>query len=310
MRFVALLCAVAMSCGPNSGPNSPVKLATLSAPSGPGGIVATGAIALDETHVYWTEVGSGGADGALFRVKKTGGDAEPLATGLTEPRQLAVNDTHVYWAERYVFRRVAKTGGTPEPANAAFSTTSLRHLVLDGEQLFVASSSRVMTFDLTVGTSSERELARGLNDVDGLVVTPTHVLWLEKDSMGNVSRRARDGSGVVELVVDDIPEGSSLVRDGETLWWAQKATSKRALVSAPLAGGPSMERAQFPNGAIAVAADGDVFVGIPYELHRVPRSGEPVLVAKTEFISAVVSDRQSVFFATEGSVATINRVTR
>lgn len=302
--------AVVMACGPStSGPGQPVKLASFTAPAGYGGIIAPGGLVVDDTHVYWTEVGSGGSDGLLFRIKKSGGEAEQLASGLDEPRHLVINDTHAYWTERDGWWRIAKTGGAVESAGVVLSTNFLREVRIDGEQLFVAYDSRVLQIDLAAPLAPV-ELARSLDDVGGLVVTPTHVSWLEKKPSGNLSRRARDASGAIELLVDAIPGGKALARDGETLWWAQTSGTKQVVVSAPLTGGPSTERGQFDSGAITIAADGEVFVGNVYKLLRIPPTGPAVLVADTDFISAMTLDRQNVFFATEGAPAGLFRVAR
>ena len=43
---------------------------------------------------------------------------------------------------------------------------------------------------------------------------------------------------------------------------------------------------------------------------RIPPTGPAVLVADTDFISAMTLDRQNVFFATEGAPAGLFRVAR
>jgi hypothetical protein len=47
-----------------------------------------------------------------------------------------------------------------------------------------------------------------------------------------------------------------------------------------------------------------------WQRSRIPPTGPAVLVADTDFISAMTLDRQNVFFATEGAPAGLFRVAR
>lgn len=52
-------------------------------------------IALDTTHVYWVDRGSG----LIRRAPKGGGTAETLASGQSSPFAIAVNSRAVYWLD-------------------------------------------------------------------------------------------------------------------------------------------------------------------------------------------------------------------
>lgn len=69
-------------------------------------------IALDADYVYWTDASLG----AVFRVPKSGGASEPLASGQDTPVQIAVDDAFVYWTDTSDLglgsvMRVNKSGG-------------------------------------------------------------------------------------------------------------------------------------------------------------------------------------------------------
>ena len=52
------------------------------------------AIAIDATHVYAAD----GAGGTIFRIPKTGGTPEVLATGQPYPFDIVVDNDAVYWS--------------------------------------------------------------------------------------------------------------------------------------------------------------------------------------------------------------------
>jgi hypothetical protein len=61
------------------------------------------AMALDDTSVYWTALGSGcpASDGTVVRAPKDGSSAPVvLASGLASPQGIAVDGANVYWAEQ------------------------------------------------------------------------------------------------------------------------------------------------------------------------------------------------------------------
>ncbi len=59
-------------------------------------------IAIDATHVFWTEYGSLSDSGKVRQASKVDGSgAIDLATGLAEPKGIAVDATHVYWIDSF-----------------------------------------------------------------------------------------------------------------------------------------------------------------------------------------------------------------
>ena len=68
-------------------------------------------VAVDDTHVYWTDETAG----TVMRVSKAGGSAVELAAGQAAPQALIVSAGTVYWLNRDAgtLSSVATTGGTP-----------------------------------------------------------------------------------------------------------------------------------------------------------------------------------------------------
>lgn len=76
------------------------------------------AIAVDDAHVYWTDLETG----TLQRVAVDGGPTELLASGLGDPMALALDDDDVYLTSDTYVLRIAKR------ANAATTTSSLSRI--------------------------------------------------------------------------------------------------------------------------------------------------------------------------------------
>jgi len=71
-------------------------------------------IAVDSTHVYWTE--GYGSDRRVMKVPRSGGGAvSVLASGQEYPSGLAIDQTHAYWIEegRRRVMKVPLSGGLP-----------------------------------------------------------------------------------------------------------------------------------------------------------------------------------------------------
>lgn len=73
-------------------------------------------LAVDKTHVYWTDR----LDGTVRRVARDGGAVEVLATGQDGPDLIVVDEWHVYWLTASgAVQMVNKQGGDPGYAGRA-----------------------------------------------------------------------------------------------------------------------------------------------------------------------------------------------
>jgi len=70
-------------------------------------------MAMDATTLYWTQLGVGAGNGAVRKVRKSGGDPVLLAKNQVVPQGLAVDDAFVYWVnygptQNGTVRKIAK----------------------------------------------------------------------------------------------------------------------------------------------------------------------------------------------------------
>lgn len=297
MRLAGVSLAVVFAaCGPASIiPSKPVELARTS-------LVNGAFLTQDDTWLYWTDPGERlSMSGSLHRLKKSGGEAEQLASGLDDPTHIAVDGSFIYWVERYGLRRMPLGAGTPQSL-VADGASQARQMLVAGTKLIIADSSHVYSHDLTSSSQSlpSVELARLLDSVSGLTVTSTHVVWVDSQSSGgSIGRRALDASDTQAVLFADIPNGGVIVSDRDTLWWAQ-SRGDQVFSAAP--GEQPVERGTFEGGSVRLAADGDVFVSDVFKLYLIRKgSNTPVLVAETDhLINSMVIDARSLYFATEG----------
>lgn len=142
-------------------------------------------VAVDATHVYWTEYTSGDA---VRRVPLDGGAPQRLALGLGAGG-IAVDATHVYWAENHrlagsgIFvRRVPKGGGVVQTLYADSGTTAVESpqpLVIDDTYVYWvfpgASDGAIMKVPKDGGAAVT--LAAPTWFPYGLAINKTHVYW-------------------------------------------------------------------------------------------------------------------------------------
>jgi hypothetical protein len=185
------------------------------------GVGATG-VAIDATHVYWTNRGTNGLlDGTVARALKNGTGAEVLASSLDSPFIITLDATHAYWTSRATgsVSRVPKTGGSPQ----------------------------------LLATGKGDESINGW----GIVVTAGTVFWRD----GELFRRVPAAGGAASDVATDQPIARFLTLFGSNLYWGsgpQQAAQLWTLdASAPAGTLPTPITGDSLPGHHGVAADDD-----------------------------------------------------
>lgn len=169
------------------------------------GNTKTTSLAVDGTHVYWTEGAVGG--GALRRVLKIGGSDDTLVSGsvLDNPYGIAVDDTHVYWTElgSGKARRIAKDGSGSifdyVPVQPSYQAGSI---AVNSTHVFWSDTTgspdgRIRRVPKTGGTVED--MALGLFGPGGIQLSPTHIYW--QDNAG-IWRLPLEAEGIaVDLTI-------------------------------------------------------------------------------------------------------------
>ena len=176
-------------------------------------------IAVDATHVYWTNEKTG----KIWRIETSGGDAEMLAEGGVGPYAIAVDDTHAYWSDQEGdgIWRVSKTGGDAEELTNAYDPTGI---AVDDTNVYFISTIGV--FKIPKGGGNDEKLANNVGTLGGIALTTTHVYWTDQDGyedmmgdtggnplvgLGRVLRISKSGGSEAELVGEqDFPFRGSI----------------------------------------------------------------------------------------------------
>lgn len=143
-----------------------------------------GAVAIDQTSIYWVEGGTdanNNLDGAIMKARLDGSEVVTLVYPVDDPGSIALDATHVYWS----------TYGTNKPAY-------LMKAALDGTGV---------TTIVTLPTSTPTSIA----------VDASSIYWTDVFA-GTVSKALLDGSGITRLASDQLsPEDIAVAPSG--IYW-------------------------------------------------------------------------------------------
>jgi hypothetical protein len=148
-------------------------------------IVGMRNLAVDATHVYWTNPGSGGA---VLEVPIAGGDAIVLASGQASAGPIAVDATNVYYGTAASLMTVPIGGGTPVAIASGPDVAFPAAIALDSANVYWTNQD---ANDLSTGTLGSAVMKASLSGGDpqtlaseegipgDLAVDTTGAYWLQ-----------------------------------------------------------------------------------------------------------------------------------
>jgi hypothetical protein len=197
-------------------------------------------IAVDNTHVYWTDI----VKGTVNEVPVGGGSVTTLASGQHYPISVAVDGTHVYWVNQGSYfdsdgtvSEVPIGGGSV--TTLASGVGNLASVAVDGTHVYWADLAPPgvdgTVDEVPVGGGSVTTLASGQEYPISVAVDGAHVYWVnESPYYPGAVNEVPVGGGSVTILASDGAAGPLAVDDSYVYW---SDYSDGALMRAPLGGG-------------------------------------------------------------------------
>jgi hypothetical protein len=241
-------------------------------------LVAPLDIAVDATHVYFTvnhynDVGLG----SVMKASINGGGIVILASGQTAPYHIALDTEYVYWTNKI------------DDPDAGVSGSVMRVKKTGGAAEVVSPNQ--------VGAS-------------GISVDDTNVYWANHLGVGNVKRKAKDGSGSAVSIATGQDKPFMTRCDPGTTGFVYFTTQEDGVVRKVDKGVAGVTQVSDTNpGMRPLAIDGlDLFFGIfgtPGDVRKAPKNsgapGSTGLAGGTNFspVVALAVDSTHVYFTTQ-----------
>ncbi|MFS8064964.1 MAG: hypothetical protein ACMG6S_01205 [Byssovorax sp.] len=245
-------------------------------------------IAVDGTHVYWSEVSSASVMGepsaktTIYSIPKAGGPSAKKELAWVPgafTTGLSVDPDRVYWSDsESAIYSVSRSG---DPDTIAFLTKDIPYAF----------------------------------DRDGVKTDQDRIYWLENTA--NVMSMSRAGG--MPTVIGGVPENSFFfAMDEGRIYWGDTGTGLGTgqLVSVSKDGGPLTTVVANMDGVLATAVNAScVYWTTAYlpvnELRTAPKSGgDPILIAPVEMSNAALAADESGVYWDESSTHSLMRATK
>ncbi len=177
-------------------------------------------VAIDDTHLYWTNQVS---KGAVMRVALQGGTPEVVAAFDLEPGGLFVEDTHVYWSEfgsPGSVRRLAKTdsGDSSKAEELAKDQPKSMSIAVDADNVYFTTSQTIRSVSKSGGTM--KEIASNQNYPAVLIASYGFLYWTSTFGGFIAQANTKDLDAGVQLLVSNQSSPGGLTVDIGYLYWA------------------------------------------------------------------------------------------
>jgi hypothetical protein len=293
---------------PNTGGGSCVADPTL--PSGAPVVIASGlnrpvGMAIVGQHVYVTQTGDGGADGALVRLPKLGGPLEHVVSDQNQPWAVTADAQYVYWVnhgdgDNGSLSRLALAGGAVEvlaeklryPWGIAAHQGSLFATELNNNRVIVVRPDG----SLEVVTNSFTGLPIAV-DAGGVYVGVMGLgAWGE-----SISRI--DSQGNPSILYEQPAPSEILLLDGDDLYFSEQGALRRGKRDG--SGVTTIAGVSMVGSITAVIADCFVYFAVQEDTYvgRVSLdNGELQVVAANEALPAAIAvDDDAIYWVNQAS---------
>jgi hypothetical protein len=135
-------------------------------------------VVVDGSHLYWSQRPN--LYGSVYRVPKAGGTAVKVFDAGYYPHRLAIDSTHVYLIKSDAIVRAPKGGGAMEVVIATSGVAP--DLALDDSRVYYADYGKIYAVDKD--GSNQTILASAQGNIKGIALDATHIYWTTYNTNG------------------------------------------------------------------------------------------------------------------------------
>ncbi len=183
-------------------------------------------IALDETYVYWANLGGN----SINRVPKIGGAVEVIAVSQLMPTALVVDDTHIFWLSAGSGQVMRSVKDGPPLQQLAGGQGQLSYLSLSADLVYWTDGTSGEVLSVGKDGGSSLVVASGQNGPASIAVAANAVYW-SNELAGEVMVQSLNGGDPIE-VASGQSQPLGLKTDGDDLYWLNKLDADNRLVRA------------------------------------------------------------------------------
>lgn len=262
-------------------------------------------IALDATHVYWTNRGAGSATttGQVMSVELDGGTPVELANGLSIPEGIAVDASSAYVGTKTQVLKIPLAGGVVE---LAAETHPVHGVAVNASHVYWTTTEHVARTTIAPGGALEvltnAYIGEGTLAIDGTSV------YVAAEGDGKVLKLALAG-GPPEILATDQYDPRNITLDDTSVYFTNFAyngyinNDLGSLASVPKAGGDVTLIATKLNYPTGVAVSGSVYWAQQGQIHADPGG---ILVAPVTDPIQVAVNATHVYWTSAGAIVGAN----
>jgi hypothetical protein len=177
------------SGGSGTGSIVKVPIAGGSAVTLASGQLNNGELAIDDTYVYWADLGDGtqmhNTDGSIMRVPKAGGSVVTLAANVDGPRSLVLANNFVYFGNWDSIQKVPTTTGA---VSTVTTTTGATVLAADASSIYAGGTAELSPVLQLSFAGVEQSTLAATGNLRSLAVDGGMVFWSDLTSLNSIAK--------------------------------------------------------------------------------------------------------------------------
>lgn len=274
------------------------------------------AIAVDATHVYFTQTGTPAGSSFVKRVAKGGGTVNTLASNQNSPSHILVSDK-VYFGGAIFVRSMAKTGG----ATTTLTPFRPSRFAENNSQLFLSyfNFSGGSTYDIrrvNKAGGGEGLIFAEDKTITSLAATGSEVFWTKVSTSGIRKKSVSAPAGGAPTVMFGTEPALDVQVEGTDLLWTVTNTTQWHVRKGTFAGAGAASVVTLPasqQGNLTVTNDGIFWteqVGGITVLRTADRDGKNVRTLSADLgpnPAALAAEPSAVFYKTPGGIFRVPR---